>query len=84
MILDTTLSVSDRVPAIDSIVRQEIVCEHLKRDLPRRRLAVHALTNLLESVAQHFLGYRLQRGSAAFGFLESACGQRMWLLKKSS
>jgi hypothetical protein len=61
MILDTTLSVSDRVPAIDSIVRQEIVCEHLKRDLPRRRLAVQALTNLLEPVAEHFLRNSLER-----------------------
>jgi hypothetical protein len=37
----------------------------LKRDLPRRRLAEQAVANLLEPVAQHLLGDRLQGGPAA-------------------
>src|ERR1700751_5740303 len=55
---------------MDSIVRQALAPEHWNRDLPRGRLAVQALANLLEPVAQHFLGHRLQSGTAALGLLE--------------
>jgi hypothetical protein len=65
LVFNPTFCVFDRVPAIDSIVGQEIVGEDLKRDLPRRRLAEQAVANLLEPVAQHLLGDRLQGGPAA-------------------
>src|ERR1700751_3092593 len=55
---------------MDSIVRQALAPEHWNRDLPRGRLAVEALANLLEPVTQHLLSHRLQSGPAALGLLK--------------